>query len=72
MCNRPDFEGEEQALDERLLSLFHRWKGYTELWVGPEGVPRADLVECFCRDMGDRLPELLHREKKALDGDAEG
>lgn len=68
MCSRPDFEGEEQELDEHLLSLFHRWKGYAELWAGLEGVSEADFIESFCSDMRNRLPELLRQEAKELEG----
>ena len=66
MCNRPDFEGEELELDQRLVSLFRYWKAYTEFWVELETVSDADLVTAFCDDVRNRLPELLRQEKEEV------
>ena len=66
MCSRPDFEAEEQALDEQLLSLFHCWQAYGDFWLDTHDRPPTECIEEFFRDARDRLPELLAREEKEL------
>ena len=62
MCNRPDFEAEEQELDQQLVSLFQRWKAYGDFWLDTDDRPFTDCIEEFCHDVRERLPELLQEE----------
>jgi len=63
MCNRPDFEAEDQELDQRLLSLFHSWKKCQEFWLEPEEIQQTDFIELFCCEIRNWLPKLLCKDE---------
>jgi len=59
MCSRPNFEEEEQALDEAMIDTFDRWKADVLFWMGEDELKGVDCVEWFCDDVRSRLSDLL-------------
>jgi len=69
MCDRPDFEGWEEELDEALISLFRQHQGYLKLWVTDEEYTKmeySERIDNFIEDCARRLEDLKFQveEKK--------
>jgi len=63
MCSRPDFEGKEKEMDDKLVSLFQAYCRWLETWVPNLSI--GEKIDCFKTDMGDRLEAL----KDKLEGE---
>jgi hypothetical protein len=60
-------EIEKPELDQRLISLFKRWKAYAMVHdkeVVEEHFPDIDFVGCFCVYMDTRLRKMVQPEKE--------
>jgi hypothetical protein len=59
MCDRPDFEGWEEEMDEALISLFRQYQDYLKMWVDEfEELRYSDKIDCFIEDAATRLKDL--------------
>lgn len=72
MCNRPDFEAEEQALDDKLLVLFRSWQAYRDIWPDADDRLLSERIEEFLQYAHDRLPQLLAEEQSKPEQNTDG